>query len=103
MNTYYVYILKCADNSYYIGVSNDMERRLKEHNEGIDRKCYTYNKRPLVLVFLKEFNDINNAIAFEKQIKGWSRKKKEAIIENRWEDLPELSKNRQNKSPLDEL
>lgn len=102
MKTYYVYILKCSDNSYYIGVSNDMERRLMEHKSGLNTKCYTYSRRPLEMVFMTEFNDINQAIAFEKQVKGWSRKKKEAIINNRWEDLPELSKNRQDKNPTNE-
>ena len=102
MKTYYVYILKCSDNSYYTGVSNDMERRLMEHNAGLNKKCYTYSRRPLEMVFITEFNDINKAIAFEKQVKGWSRKKKEAIINNRWEDLPELSKHRQDKHPTNE-
>ena len=102
MKTYYVYILKCSDNSYYTGVTNNIERRLFEHNSGFNVGCYTYNRRPLELVFVTEFNDINQAIAFEKQVKGWSRKKKEAIINNRWEDLPELSKNRQKENPIDE-
>lgn|SRR5690554_1162267 len=102
MKTYYVYILKCSDNSYYTGVTNNIERRLLEHTSGFNVDCYTYNRRPLELVFVTEFNDINQAIAFEKQVKGWSRKKKEAIINNRWEDLPELSKNRQKKNPTDE-
>lgn len=102
MKTYYVYILKCSDKSYYIGVSNDMERRLMEHNSGLNIECYTYSRRPLEVVFVTEFNDINQAITFEKQVKGWSRKKKEAIINNRWEDLPELSKNRQDKNHTNE-
>lgn len=102
MKTYYVYILKCSDNSYYTGVTNNIERRLFEHNSGFNVGCYTYNRRPLELVFVTEFNDINQAIAFEKQVKGWSRKKKEAIINNRWEDLPELSKNRQKENPTNE-
>jgi putative endonuclease len=95
MKTYYVYILKCSDGSYYTGVTNDIDRRYAEHTMGVNPKCYTYKRRPLDLVFVYDFNDINQAIAFEKQVKGWSRKKKEAIINNRWEDLPSLSKNRQ--------
>jgi len=91
MKRYYVYILKCSDNSYYTGVTNDVERRLNEHNFGLNKESYTYNKRPLELVFCTEFNDINQAIAFEKQVKGWSRKKKEAIINDKWEDLKNLS------------
>jgi len=91
MKRYYVYILKCSDNSYYTGVTNDIERRLNEHNFGLNKDCYTFNKRPLDLVFCTEFNDVNQAIAFEKQVKGWSRKKKEAIINDSWDDLKKLS------------
>lgn len=91
MKLYYVYILKCSDESYYTGMTNDINRRLKEHSYGSNTESYTYNKRPLELVFCTEFNDVNQAILFEKQIKGWSRKKKEAIINDRWEDLKKLS------------
>ena len=94
MNSYFVYILKCSDKSYYTGITNDVERRLIEHKSGIDESSYTYKRRPLDLVFRQEFNDIKQAILFEKQIKGWSRKKKEAIINGECNTLPDLSKNR---------
>ncbi len=97
MKTYYVYILKCSDNSYYTGVTNDYERRLYEHNIGRDRKSYTFNRRPVELVYVIEFMNIEEAISFEKKIKGWNRKKKEALIENRLEDLPLLSMNTKKK------
>ena len=91
MKQYYVYILKCSDNSYYTGFTNNIERRFSEHTSGLNKECYTFNKRPLELVFCTEFNDVKQAIAFEKQVKGWSRKKKEAIINDKWEDLNEFS------------
>ncbi len=91
MKQYYVYILKCSDNSYYTGMTNNIERRLNEHNFGLNKECYTFDKRPLELAFWTEFNEVNQAIAFEKQVKGWSRKKKEAVINNKWEDLKKLS------------
>jgi putative endonuclease len=91
MKLYYVYILKCSDNSYYTGMTNNIVRRLNEHIFGLNLGCYTYNKRPLELVFCTEFNDVNQAILFEKQVKGWSRKKKEAIIYDKWEDLKKYS------------
>ncbi|WP_294304271.1 GIY-YIG nuclease family protein [uncultured Chryseobacterium sp.] len=94
MKRYYVYILKCSDNSYYTGVTNDIEKRIQYHTEGINPDSYTYSRRPVELVFHTEFNDVNQAIAFEKQVKGWSRKKKEAIINDEWEKLPNLSKRR---------
>ncbi|MCJ8210706.1 GIY-YIG nuclease family protein [Mucilaginibacter sp. RS28] len=92
MYQYFVYILKCRDNSYYTGITNDLERRLHEHQTGLNNFAYTYNRRPVKLVFFERFIDINQAIAFEKQVKGWSRKKKEALIDQQWELLPELSR-----------
>lgn len=91
MKYYYVYILKCNDDSYYTGITNDLERRLIEHQTGFDRGAYTFNKRPVELVFHCYTNDVKQAITFEKQVKGWSRKKKEAIINNNWEQLKPLS------------
>jgi putative endonuclease len=92
MKQYFVYILLCSDNSYYTGVTNNLERRLYEHENGIDPKSYTYKRRPLKLVFHEDFNDIKQAIAFEKRVKGWKRSKKEAIINGDRPLLPELSK-----------
>lgn len=91
MKAYYVYILKCVDGSYYIGVTNDIDRRLWEHQEGEIKSCYTYRRRPVELQYFAEFNDVNQAIEFEKQIKGWTRKKKEALIRENWEELKKLA------------
>ncbi len=93
MKTYFVYILKCSDNSFYTGFTNDIERRLGEHQSGRNKDCYTYNKRPLELVWFETFNDVLNAIEIEKQIKGWSRAKKEALIIQDWDRLVLFSKN----------
>lgn len=93
MKRYYVYILKCADNSYYTGITSNLEQRLRIHQNGDNKGCYTYFRRPVVLVYCDYFNDVRNAIAFEKQVKGWSRKKKEALIASDWERLKILSKN----------
>jgi putative endonuclease len=89
---YYVYILECSDESYYVGVTNNLERRLNEHNEGLDPKAYTYRRRPVKLLFHAEFNDVENAITLEKQLKGWRREKKLAVINGDWDKLPELAK-----------
>jgi putative endonuclease len=67
-------------------------RRFEEHCKGIDAKSYTYNRRPLNLVFYASFTSIQIAIEKEKQIKKWSRAKKLALIEGRFEDLPNLAK-----------
>ena len=93
MKQYFVYILRCRDNSYYTGVTNNLEGRLFDHQQGTDPKAYTFKRRPVKLVFCEMFNDINQAIAFEKQVKGWRRAKKETIISGDWELLPGLSKN----------
>ena len=93
MRSYFVYILKCSDNSYYTGFTNNLERRIKEHASGKNKDCYTYDKRPLELVWFETFNDVLNAIAMEKQIKGWTRRKKEGLIKEAWDKLVLFSKN----------
>ena len=91
MKTYYVYILLCADSSTYTGVTGNLERRLYEHQNGLIKGCYTHPRRPVALSFAQEFQDINEAIAREKQIKGWSRKKKQALIAGDFEKLKQLA------------
>jgi putative endonuclease len=93
MNFYYVYTLQCNDESYYTGVTNNLEERITQHELGYVTTCYTFKRRPVKLVYSVQMNDINQAIALEKQIKGWSRKKKEALINEDWDKLKMLSKN----------
>ncbi len=87
----WIYILKCADESYYCGSTSNLEQRINEH---IFHKYsgYTSARLPVELVFSQEFADINDAIRIERQIKGWSRKKKEALIKGDFNLLHELSK-----------
>src|SRR5690242_8187036 len=92
MNPYYVYILECADKSYYTGVTNNIDRRLGEHFTSFGQNTYVSKRLPAKLVYCCACHDIKQAIAFEKQIKGWSRKKKEALINEDFELLKELSK-----------
>jgi putative endonuclease len=92
MKKLYVYILECIDNSYYTGVTNNLERRLAEHHAGINPDCYTFSRRPLELVFFEVFDSPEKAILFEKKIKNWSKAKKTALIQKNWDKLPELSK-----------
>jgi len=88
----FVYIVECSDASFYTGVTNDLDRRIDEHNEGMNPKSYTFSRRPIKLAYFEDHSDPYYAIAREKQIKGWSRKKKNAMIEGKWEKLPEYSK-----------
>ncbi len=96
MKTYYVYILECSDKSYYTGFSSRLNIRIIEHKTGKYPDCYTFKRRPIKLVFHTTFSNPNHAIACEKQIKKWSRAKKEALINNTFEKLPNLSKKKFN-------
>ncbi|WP_454060368.1 GIY-YIG nuclease family protein [Elizabethkingia ursingii] len=92
MKTSFVYILLCSDNTYYTGVTEDVFRRFNEHQDGKYFGSYTYNRRPVVLVYYVIFSDIKEAILFEKKLKKWSKAKKEALINGQYEDLPNLAK-----------
>lgn len=90
-HNYFVYIVECADGFYYTGVTNNLDRRIDEHNEGIDSKSYTYKRRPVVLKYWLRFTNIEKAIEWEKQLKGWSRKKKEALFIDDWDEVKRLA------------
>src|SRR5690606_17546027 len=90
MKDYFVYIVQCSDKSYYTGVTSNLEKRLNEHNTGLF-KGYTSKRLPVQLMYSQRYSDINDAIRAEKQIKGWSRAKKEALIRNDIEALVQLS------------
>ena len=89
----YMYILKCNNDSYYTGSTIDLEKRLKEHNTGLGSN-HTKKYLPVELVYYEIFQRIDQAFYREKQIQGWSRAKKEALINSKSDLLPELSKNR---------
>ena len=89
---YYVYILRCSDGSYYTGITNSVERRLYEHQEGLIERSYTHNRRPVKLVYVENYSNVIEAISREKQIKGWSRAKKEELIKGDMNKLKELAK-----------
>jgi len=91
MKSYYVYILLCSDGSYYTGITNNVERRFYEHQGGLIEGCYTHNKRPVKLMYVEEFKNAREAISRERQIKGWSRQKKEALIAGDFERMVKLS------------
>ena len=94
MNTqsYFVYILLCSDGTYYTGMTNDLERRLIEHQDSLNPESYTSKRLPIELKWHATFKYVNDAIKWEKQIKRWSVKKKEALIEGDYDELIEASK-----------
>ena len=83
----YVYILRCADGSYYTGSTVDLAFRISQHNAG-EGANYTRERRPVELVWSSEFERITDAFGWEKRIQGWSRAKKQLLIEGRYEELP---------------
>jgi putative endonuclease len=92
----YVYILECGDGSFYTGSTWNLEKRIGDHMSG-DGAKYTKNRQPIRLIYMEEYSRIDEAYAREKQIQGWSRKKKIALIEGQTDKLPLLSKNRESK------
>jgi putative endonuclease len=88
-----VYILKCADGSFYVGSAQDLEDRLKRHNSG-NGAAYTALRRPVRLVYQEPCKNLEDAVSRERQIKKWSRAKKEALINGEFETLKKLSKSR---------
>lgn len=80
MHVYYTYMIECNDGTFYVGVTNDIERRFSEHCDGVDPGSYTAKRRPLRLAYFEILQWIQHAIAREKQLKGWSAPKKKALI-----------------------
>ena len=93
-----IYILRCADGSFYTGVTRrPLEERLSEHVNGVFPACYTYFRRPVALVHSEFHERIAEAVATERRIKGWSRAKKEAYIRGDFDRLVTLAKRRGGK------
>ncbi len=87
----WMYILECADGSYYVGSTKDIERRLWEHQSGLGAK-YTSQRLPVKLVYSEEYERVADAFAREKQVQNWSRAKREALIKGEYDSLPDLAK-----------
>jgi len=92
MSKGYMYILECSDGTYYTGSTKDINRRIAEHQSRHGAK-YTRGRVPVKLVYYEEYSRIDEAFYREKQVQGWCRRKKEALIESRSNDLPFLSRN----------
>ena len=91
MKTYVVYILKCSDDSFYTGITGNFDKRITQHQIGCFKQCYTFKKRPFVIKYYTEFIDVIQAILFEKKLKGWTRAKKIALIQNNFDNLQMLA------------
>lgn len=90
--SFWVYILKCRDNSYYTGQTDNLEQRLNQHQTRYFSSCYTATRLPVELMFSQPFISREEALAAERQIKGWSRKKKEAMFRGDWGEVSRLAR-----------
>ena len=90
MSKGYMYILKCSDGSYYTGSTKNLVNRFKQHESGEGAR-YTSKRLPVELVYYEEYERVDQAFYREKQVQGWNRKKKEALINGKPELLPELA------------
>lgn len=97
--TFWVYILRCADASYYTGHTDNLEKRVGEHATGAIAGCYTFKRRPVQLVFSQDYATREEALTAEQQIKGWSRKKKEAMIQGDWVEVSRLAQSSNRNRP----
>jgi putative endonuclease len=89
--SFWVYILKCADGLYYTGHTDNLEKRIGEHRSGAFGG-YTSTRLPVELVFSQDFSSREEALTSERQIKGWSRKKKEAMMRGDWDEVSRLAR-----------
>ena len=90
--SFWVYMLRCSDGSYYTGHTDNLENRIAQHTASAIPGCYAFSRQPLVVVFSQEFPTREEALASEQQIKGWSREKKEAMIDGDWAEISRLAR-----------
>jgi len=95
MSKGFMYILKCANNTYYTGSTKNLALRLAQHQAG-EGANHTQKRLPVTLVYFEEFNRIDEAFYREKQVQRWRREKKEALINGRFDKLSDLAKNYAN-------
>jgi putative endonuclease len=94
-----IYILRCADGSYYTGnTRRSVEERVIEHSQGLIKGCYTENRLPVELIFSEYYERVDEAAAAERRIKGWSRAKKEAYMRGDFASLSDLAKRKKRAS-----
>lgn len=96
--SFWAYLLRCADDSYYAGHTDNLEHRIGAHDDGT-LPGYTSTRRPIVLVWSQDFATREEALAAERQIKGWNRAKKEALIRGDWKDIQRLAWGKKNPLP----
>ena len=98
---YVVYILRCSDGSYYTGSTDDIKKRLWQHEQGVEPSSYTFSRRPVKLMWASEETQYYyDALRWERQLKGWSRAKKEALIRGEFGTIHEIVKAERKRKEL---
>ena len=92
MKNYHVYMLTCADGTIYVGITGNIERRIAEHELGVDPFCYTFRRHPISLLWSTTYYDVLEAIECEKKLKRWSHKKKLALVAGSWDKVTRLGR-----------
>ena len=82
LTNWFVYIVKCDDSSYYVGITTDLKKRVEDHNDAVYKRAYTKGRLPVTLVYSEMFKNKFSAAKREREIKGWSRSKKEMLVES---------------------
>jgi predicted GIY-YIG superfamily endonuclease len=95
---FWTYMLRCADDSYYVGHTDDLGHRIGAHHAGTFGG-YTAARRPVVLLWSQEFATREEALAAERQIKGWNRVKKEALVRGDWKEIQRQAWGKKNPLP----
>ncbi len=90
---FYLYVLECADGSFYIGHTDDLDRRMEQHDLGLGC-AYTARRRPVKLLHVERFETRYEALTMERKLKGWSRAKKKAYMAGDWNTVGRLAKGR---------
>ncbi len=89
---FYVYILKCSDGSFYTGYTDNLAKRMLQHSQARFKNCYTVKRLPVILAFQGAFKTKERALIIEKQIKEWSKRQKQALINDDWSEIIRLSR-----------
>ena len=97
---FHAYLLRCSDISFYVGHTDNLELRIASHQQG-EASAYTAPRRPISLVWCEAFGTREEALSAERRVKGWSRVKKQALIDGDWDRLRRLARNRQNRGESD--
>jgi putative endonuclease len=93
--SFWMYMLRCVDDSYYVGHTDNLEQRIFAHAQGAVPDCYTESRRPVSLAYSHAFPTRYEALAMERRVKGWSRAKKEALMRGDWAEISRLAKAKQ--------